>query len=159
MTPFEKIKSEFGSAVPFARHTGIEILDVGPGLGIAQLKDQARVRNHIGSVHAGAIVTLGETASGVAMLGAFAEWLSSIRPVTSELNVAYLKIARGSLTATACTDVPAQELRRCLVNEGRSIFNVLVDIANERGIVVARLTAKWNVSLPTRSTEKLSNEL
>jgi len=153
MTQFEMIKTKFGQAVPFAGHTGIEVLEVGPGLGIAQLRDSPQVRNHIGSVHAGAIMTLGETASGVAMLGAFADQLASIRPLTSDVTVNYLKIARGTLTVDARTDVSAEELRRTLSAEGRAIFSVAVNILDGRQIAVARLVAKWSVTSGKRRAD------
>jgi uncharacterized protein (TIGR00369 family) len=146
VTAYETIRAGFRSAVPFAEHTGIEISEVGPGVGVAQLEDLAHVRNHIGSVHAGAVFTLGETASGVAMLGTFAEQASSLRPVTTEVAISYLKMARGKLTATARTVVPAEQLQSELADQGRASFDVAVSIANERGVTVAQLKVTWVVS-------------
>ena len=146
VSAFELIKRDFGSAVPFAAHARIEVVEVGAGLGIARLKDAPEVHNHIGSVHAGALFTLGETASAVAMLGAFAEQISSIRPVTSEIRISYLKIARGSLLATARAAVPAAELQNELATQGRVSLDLTVDIANDRGSLVAQMNAKWMVS-------------
>src|SRR5689334_14965752 len=82
-SPYELIKRGFGSAVPFAANALVEVVEVGAGLGIARLQDAPKVHNHIGSVHAGAMFMLGETASAAAMLGVFAEQMSSIRPVTT----------------------------------------------------------------------------
>ena len=146
MSPYELIKTRFGSAVPFAAHALIEVVEVGAGLGIARLQEALEVHNHIGSLHAGALFTLGETASAVAMLGVFAEQISSIRPVTSEVTISYLKIARGALVATARTDLPAIRLQNELATEGRATLDLTVDIANDRGGIVARMNAKWTVS-------------
>lgn len=145
-TACELIKRRFGAAVPFAGHAGIEVVEVGAGFGIARLGDAPEVRNHIGSVHAGALFTLGETASAVAMLGAFAEQISSIRPVTSEVTISYLKIARGTMVATARSDLPAAGLQDELVTTGRATLDVTVDIADGRGGIVARMKATWMVS-------------
>jgi uncharacterized protein (TIGR00369 family) len=146
VSPYELIKRSFGSAVPFAAHALIEVVEVGAGLGIARLQDAPEVHNHIGSVHAGALFTLGETASAVAMLGVFAEQISSIRPVTIDVTIAYLKIARGTLVATARTALAAERLQNELATLGRATLDLTVDIANDRGAVVAQMKAKWMVS-------------
>ena len=132
--------------MPFAGHTGIEVVEVGAGLGIARLQDAPEVHNHIGSVHAGALFTLGETASAVAMLGVFAEQISAIRPVTVDATISYLKIARGTLVATARTALPAERLQNELATQGRATLDLTVDIANDRGGVVAQMKATWMVS-------------
>jgi uncharacterized protein (TIGR00369 family) len=146
VSAYELIKRDFGSAVPFAAHARIEVVEVGAGFGIARLHDSPQVHNHIGSVHAGALFTLGETASAVAMLGVFAEQISSIRPVTNEVTISYLKIARGTLVATARTALPAKQLQNELATQGRATLDLTVDIANDRGGTVAQMHAKWMVS-------------
>jgi len=146
VSPYELIKRGFGSAVPFAAHALIEVVEVGAGLGIARLQEAPEVHNHIGSVHAGALFTLGETASAVAMLGVFAEQISSIRPVTIDVTISYLKIARGTLVATARTALPAKRLQDELATQGRATLDLTVDIANDRGAIVAQMKAKWTVS-------------
>jgi aryl-alcohol dehydrogenase-like predicted oxidoreductase len=80
------------------------------------------------------------------MLGTFAEQVSSVRPVTVQAAISYLKMARGKLTASARTVVPPEQLQSELANHGRATFDVAVNIANERGVTVAQLTAKWMVS-------------
>src|SRR5262245_52594317 len=57
--------------VPFAHHARVDVLEIGEGTGRARMPDSPELRNHIQSLHAGALFTLGETASGSAMLGAF----------------------------------------------------------------------------------------
>jgi uncharacterized protein (TIGR00369 family) len=146
VSPYELIKGRFGSAVPFAARALIEVVEVGAGLGIARLQEAPEVHNHIGSVHAGALFTLGETASAVAMLGAFAEQISSIRPVTVEATISYLRIARGTLVATARTALPAKRLQNELATQGRATLDLTVDIANDKGGIVAQMKAKWTVS-------------
>jgi uncharacterized protein (TIGR00369 family) len=146
VSPYELIKRGFGSAVPFAAHAHIEVVEVGAGLGIARLQEAPEVHNHIGSVHAGALFTLGETASAAAMLGVFAEQMSSIRPVTIEVTISYLKIAKGTLVATARTALSAERLQNELAAQGRATLDLTVDIADYRGGIVAQMKAKWTVS-------------
>jgi acyl-coenzyme A thioesterase PaaI-like protein len=107
-------------------------------------------------VHAGAVFTLGETASAVAMLGIFAEQISVIRPETIDVSVAYLKIARGTLVATARTSLPAERLQNELATQGRATLDLTVDIANDRGGIVAQMKAKWMVSASKSGTGWMS---
>ena len=56
--------------------------------------------NHVQSQHAGALFTAGEAASGAAFISAFAERMGDITPLAEKAEIAYLKIARGDITAT-----------------------------------------------------------
>ena len=83
MTLYETIRTQMTSTVPFARHAGVTITEVADGRAFARLPETPESVNHIGSQHAGALFTLGETASGAAMAGAFAQVLLAIRPVAA----------------------------------------------------------------------------
>jgi uncharacterized protein (TIGR00369 family) len=142
---YDAIRSGMIEAVPFARYLGIELLEVGDGFATAQLDQRPNLSNHIGTMHAGALFTLAETASGAAMAGAFADLIGSIRPVASDARIAFLKLAKGKLTCTARTVDPADALRRRLRDEGKVVFDVLVDVFRESGQRVATLTVTWHV--------------
>lgn len=60
MTPYDMIKSHLDSAVPFANHVGVKLLQIGDGTASAELEQRSEVSNHIQSMHAGAMFTLGE---------------------------------------------------------------------------------------------------
>ena len=72
MTPYDMIKAHLSKAVPFANHTGVVIEELAAGTARATLALRPEVSNHIGTMHAGAVFTLAEAASGAAMAGAFA---------------------------------------------------------------------------------------
>src|SRR5258706_7795561 len=84
---YETIRAQMAAAVPFARHVGIELVEIVPGKGVATLDETATSVNHIGSQHAGALFTLGETASGAAMAGAFAALPARNPPPSSQVAV------------------------------------------------------------------------
>ena len=139
------IKAQMGSSVPFAAHTGVELLELSPTCGVARLIQSQNVSNHVQTIHAGALFTVAEAASGAAMAGALAEHITAIRPVVSDARISYLKSARGTVTATATTLVAAADLQAELVAKGRVTFDVQVDVVDERLNSVAVLTATWNV--------------
>ena len=150
MSPFEMIRDQMARAVPFAAHAGVELVEVGDGTGIAALPQSAESVNHIGSQHAGALFTLGEAASGAAMAGAFATVLLEVRPVAAQASIAYRRIAKGRIRATARTTEPAEALLARLRAEGRVAFDVAVDLADEAGETVAEMVVAWHVSRPAR---------
>jgi uncharacterized protein (TIGR00369 family) len=131
--------------VPFAKSVGVALLEVGDGFAKAQLVQRSDLSNHIGTMHAGALFTLAETASGAAMAGAFVDMIGRLRPVTAEARITYQKLARGTVSCTAATSEPAEELRRRLGQEQKVIFDVLVELFNEEGQPVATMTVSWNV--------------
>jgi uncharacterized protein (TIGR00369 family) len=134
-------------AVPFAKYVGIELLEVGDGFAKARLAQRPALSNHIGTMHAGALFTLAETASGAAMTGAFIDVIAGLRPVAAEASAVYLKLARGIVSCTATVSEPAEELRRRLREEQKVVFDVRVDLFGENDQPVAAMTVSWNVRL------------
>lgn len=144
---YDVIKAQLGAAVPFAQHAGVVLTEVGDGTATARLEQTADTINHIGSQHAGALFTLGETVSGAAMAGAIAPVLMQARPLVPSATIAYSKVAKGTITATARTSEPGADLLERLRAEGRAAFEVTVSLANEEGAEVATMTVTWHVRL------------
>ena len=148
MTPYDAIRAQMASAVPFATHAGVELTEIGDGHAAARLVQSGTSVNHIGSQHAGALFTLGEAASGGAMAGAFAPVLLTVRPVAARAEIAYLRIARGTITAEAETTEAGETLRAALEAEGRARFAVDVTLRAESEETVATMRVAWHVSRP-----------
>jgi len=135
------------AAVPFARHVGIELVEIAPGRGVATLGESATSVNHIGSQHAGALFTLGETASGAAVAGTFAEVIANIRPLAAHASIEYVKLARGTITATAVTSGEPADLLLTLRRDKKVAFDVAVTLTNEAGVTIGSMSVRWQVRL------------
>lgn len=143
---YDIIRKQLGDAVPFARHCGVELLSIGDAVAEARLPDRPELKNHIGSQHAAAMFALAETASGGAMAGAFAPILLTVRPVAAEAKIAFVKVAKGPLTASATIAEGGEALRARMTAEGKVRFPVAIDIRDEGGETVASMTVDWYVS-------------
>ncbi|MEL7489225.1 MAG: DUF4442 domain-containing protein [Pseudomonadota bacterium] len=145
MSQYEMIQKQMAEIVPFAKYIGVEVTHVGPGEGAAELPETPTTVNHIASQHAGALFTVGEAASGAALSGVFADRLLAVRPVAAEAKIAYKKIARGKITATAKASAPAAEIIEKFEAEGKIAFDVNVSLKDQNDLEVATMTVAWHV--------------
>ena len=146
MNPYEMLRAQLQKSVPFAGHTGVELLEISAEQATAQLEQRPETENHIASQHAGAMFTLGEAASGAAMAGAFITQILSLRPVAANAQIKYVKVAKGTLTATARVAGDVAALDATLKADGKVQFAVEVDIADAEGDTVAEMSVDWYLS-------------
>ena len=146
MNLYDAIKGQLGQMVPFARHTGVELVSVEAGRAEARVPQTDRTANHIGTQHAGALFTLGEAASGGAAAGAFAPKILEVRPVAARASIDYRAVARGTITARAETDRPAGDLLAAYEADGKAVFGVDVILTDEDGREVSAMRVDWHFS-------------
>ena len=142
---YEAIRGGLQQAVPFNAHLGLQVVEVGEGMGIVKLPDRSELRNHVGSQHAGALFGAGEAASGAAFVGAFADRLGEITPLVQDANITYQRRAQGTITATGKLKEAKAELLATLESDGEVRFCVDVDLTNAHGDTVAEMVVNWHV--------------
>jgi acyl-coenzyme A thioesterase PaaI-like protein len=133
------------AAVPMVATLGLEYLETTPERAVLRLPDQAAYHNHVGGPHAGALFTLGESASGAIVLAAFRDQLSRAVPLAVRAGIDYRKLAKGDVTATATLDDPAGEVVAALDRGERPEFTVTVEIARCDGAVTAVMSVTWTL--------------
>lgn len=146
MNPYDMIKAHLDAAVPFANLVGVRLLEIADGTATAELEQRRDVSNHIDSMHAGAMFTLGEAASGAAVAGALAPVILDMRPVAATGQIAFKKVALGTLTAHAKTSRDGAALMKAIKDDGKVAFDVTVDIRDAAGDTVVEMTVNWYVS-------------
>ena len=100
------------------------------------LRDRRKVRNHLKSIHAAALVHLGEMTGNLA--------LSSLQPnngrwIVKDMRVEYMKKARGEMRAQC-------SLEDLDWTESRDVSGV-IDILDPQGDRVCQITMNWKIGL------------
>lgn len=129
-----------GHLVPYSGSIGARVRQLEPGYAQLTLRDRRRVRQHLGSVHAVALLNLGELTSGLAVLGGLPPGL---RAIVTRLSAEYFQKARGLLTSDARVRVSATLLQD--VQSGPAELPVFAEIRDADGAVVCRVSAEWRV--------------
>ena len=135
--PFGKIL--FSRAVgKLAAYTGTIkalVTDLNPGHCQSLLKERKSNKNHLKSIHAVALINLGEMTSGLAVLSGMT---SQVRGILTKMEMEYIIKAKGDLTAECICEIP--EVKTDLD------YQVQTTIKNSSGEVVAVGTFYWLLS-------------
>ena len=120
-----------------ARYTGsisARVRTLEPGLAVVEMRDRAKVRNHLNSIHAIALINLGEVATGLAMLSGLPD---EARGIPTRLSIEYTKKARGTITAHCRVTPPDWR--------APAEYDAIAELKDTGGAVVARVTARWKI--------------
>jgi acyl-coenzyme A thioesterase PaaI-like protein len=126
----------FGCLVPYSGSVRPRIRVLEPGRAEIEIPDRRSNRQHLGSVHAIALMNLAEMTSGLAMMTGLPP---TVRGIVTTLSMTYHKKARGAIRGVARVDVPT-------IAEDRD-FDVMAECFDRDGALVATGHVRWLLGL------------
>jgi len=124
-------------AVPFTGTAGLDFLQMSRSSVEIGIKNEKKVQNHIGGIHASAMNLLAETATGM-VVGMNVR--DDCIPLAKELKMAFKQRATGSLRAVA-TLSDAQ--RAAMQASDKGEVNVSVTVTDEAGVNPVECEFVW----------------
>ncbi|HEU0054790.1 MAG TPA: DUF4442 domain-containing protein [Longimicrobium sp.] len=123
-----------GRIVPYTGTLGAMVEEIRPGYARASIRDRRKLRNHLRSLHAIALMNLAELVTGLALNYGMRP---DARSILKGLSIEYTKKARGTITGEATAPV--------LESNAEREIEVVGTLRDEAGEVVAVARAKWLV--------------
>ena len=128
-----------GLIAPYSGTIGARVEDLRPGYARVSVRDRRKLRNHLRSIHAVALLNLGEIATGLAVLSTIS---TNRRGILVDIHADYLKKARGKLTAVAEFELPDPLL-------DNTSCEVEAHLKDQDGDTVTRVRATWLIGYKT----------
>ncbi len=129
---------------PFNAHLGAKMTEWNDNVCKILVKRRRSVRNHVATIHAGALFTLGETCAGLIIIRNFP--FGGFRPLMSEVRATYHKQARGDVIGEAI--IPPEKIAAMHADLERGEIpkiDVVTDIYDKDRLLIASVTTVWQV--------------
>lgn len=123
-----------GLSAPFFSKIRPIFIDLRPAYCETQMKDRRGVRNHLGTINAGALCSMAEMTGGLALDSVVP---SSMRWIPKTMTVQYIAKATGTITAVS-------EFKPSIVKEGDVVIPIVV--SNNAGATVFTADITFYVS-------------
>lgn len=125
-----------GRMIPYVGTSGLEVLEMTEDVVTIRVKNRPKTRNHIGQVHAAAMILVAESASGL-VVGMNVSDQSL--PLIKSLNTKFIKRSKGAIAATARL---TPEQKTAFANE-KGDLPVEVLVTDESGNAPILVEAIW----------------
>lgn len=127
--------------LPFNSFLGIQAASEPEGL--LQLPPGGQYLNHLGTVHASALLALAEASSGEYLLRHFGS-SAGLVPVVRRMEAKFRKPANGLVSSQASASEEALvQLSADFATKGRALIEIKVDLHDESGAHALTATVEW----------------
>jgi acyl-coenzyme A thioesterase PaaI-like protein len=137
---YDRIRDIAAELVPFGSHAGVRVTELGPDEGVVEIPDEPHLRNHAGTVHAGALFLAADIAGAAAFLGAAATRLRSVRWfVLRDARTSFRKPATGRIRVVATVDERAMRAVLAATGEQRFDVDAKALLYNANGVLLGKV--------------------
>ena len=132
------------ATVPFAHRADLEVVHAEGGHVVVRIPNEKPNQNHVGMVHAAALVLVGETAGGLAILNH--PRLSGYLLLAKGLAIRYRKPGLTACSASAhLTEEQVDGAIAAIESAGKTDLPLAVEIRNEAGELVSEMTVDYHL--------------
>lgn len=129
--------------LPFNQLIGI----TAPAEGTLSLSGDVRYTNHLGTVHASALLALAEAASGEWLIRAMPGVEGEMLTVVRRFEAKFRKPAMGAVFSEVTVGEEAKtEFISTLAARGKALLEIRIDVRDERGTHALSAAAEWFVA-------------
>jgi acyl-coenzyme A thioesterase PaaI-like protein len=131
--------------LPFNRFIGITMADEEGA--ILSLPKDTRYTNHLGTVHASALLALAEATSGDYLIREFEDVGFEVLPVVRRLEAKFRKPAVGAVISKMnVSGEKKDDFVSALKSKGRAFLEIQVDVYDETGTHALTAVIEWFVA-------------
>lgn len=113
---------------------------------VLRLPGGGQFLNHLGTVHASALLALAEASSGEFLLRHFGS-SDGVLPVVRRIEAKFRKPANGAIQSTACSTPEAlAQLDADLATKGRALIPVTVELYDEADTHALSASVEWFIA-------------
>ena len=141
----------FNSLIPYSGTTGLVVEQLDATRAVVHCRNRRRVQNHIKGVHATAMATLAESATGM-LFGQYVPDNTHL-PLLKSMNIQYKRMAKGNLTATA-TLTDEQIRLISTTDRGSTVVDVVVKDESGNEPIECALEWAWTVRKQNEKSTK-----
>lgn len=135
------------ATLPYNSHLGIRSC-AEPDRLLEIPADLARYGNHLGTVHAGALMSLAEAASGEALLRAIRHLADDVVPVVRRFECKFRKPETGAVhSAAPGMDALLPDFLSSLDSKRRALIEIGVELHDSEGTHCLSATVEWFVAM------------
>lgn len=130
--------------IPFNIPHGLKITELAEDKGVAKIPKIKTNLNHLGTIHACAMATIGEYVAGVLILKNFKA--TKVRVVLTNMQIEYLKQGTSALHATATISSELRDtVNSALEQDGKALLEMESVLTDNKDQVVSVVKSSWQV--------------
>jgi thioesterase domain-containing protein len=129
------------SSIPIVKLMGLKVISMSKGH-VKLMMPLKENMNHVGTMYAGSLFTLGEIIGGAIFVATFD--ISKYYPLVKDVQISYRKPALTDMTVEATlTNEQVQQILLGLEEKGKADFNLKLELLSTNGEIIAIIQGTW----------------
>lgn len=139
----QQYKKSLETNISIVKKTGLRVLDLRDGYAKLQLPIEPNL-NHIGSIYAGSLFTIGEIAGGAIFYACFDR--SEFYPIVKRVSIQFLRMASTDVTVEVeMPEKEAERISKLARTQGKCDFELSIEIKDTRDQTCSIVNGVWQI--------------